>query len=130
MTSGFGDRYKVDIRRTGQNTGLLSAYSVEVNGSLSNIGQIEYGTLTYSPYLFARNLAGEMQNGAKGKLFRYVHKQRGETIRDMIPVRVGDVGYMYDIPTGRLFGNKGTGAFSFGLDKIPILSDAVEIEYI
>ena len=130
MTTGFGERYKVDIRRTGQNTSSLSAYSAEVNGSLSSIGQAEYATMPYSPYLFARNLAGEMQNGAKGKLFRYVHKQRGETMRDMIPVRVGDVGYMYDIPTGRLFGNKGTGDFTFGLDKIPILSDAVEIEYI
>lgn len=130
MTTGLTDRYKVDIRRTGQNANTISAYSAEVNGALSNITQYEYATMPYSPYLFARNLAGQMQNGAKGKLFRYTHKQRGETIRDMIPVRVGDVGYMYDIPTGRLFGNKGTGAFDFGLDKIPILSDAVEIDYI
>lgn len=130
MTTGFGDRYRVNVRRTGQNPYSLSAYSVQVNGNLSNITTFDFATLPYSPYLFARNLAGQVQNFAKGKLFRYVHKQRGETIRDMIPVRVGDVGYMYDIPTGRLFGNKGTGAFSFGLDKIPILSDAVEIEYI
>lgn len=77
MTTGFGDRYKVDVRRTGQNYNTLSAYSAEVNGSLSNITQFEFATMPYSPYLFARNLAGEAQDFGKGKLFRYVHKQRG-----------------------------------------------------
>ena len=36
---------------------------------------------------------------------------------DMIPVRVGQVGYMYDKVSGRLFGNAGTGAFILGPDK-------------
>ena len=36
---------------------------------------------------------------------------------DFIPVRVGDVGYMYDRISGQLFGNAGTGAFVIGPDK-------------
>ena len=36
---------------------------------------------------------------------------------DFIPVRVGDVGYMYDRISGQLFGNSGTGAFIIGPDK-------------
>ena len=36
---------------------------------------------------------------------------------DFIPVRVGDVGYMYDRVSGELFGNSGTGAFIIGPDK-------------
>lgn len=36
---------------------------------------------------------------------------------DFIPVRVGDVGYMYDRVSGQLFGNSGTGAFVIGPDK-------------
>ena len=36
---------------------------------------------------------------------------------DFIPVRVGDVGYMYDRISGQLFGNSGTGAFIVGPDK-------------
>ena len=36
---------------------------------------------------------------------------------DFIPVRVGDVGYMYDRVSGQLFGNSGTGAFIIGPDK-------------
>ena len=38
-------------------------------------------------------------------------------VRDFIPVRVGDVGYMYDRVSGQLFGNAGTGEFIIGPDK-------------
>ena len=34
----------------------------------------------------------------------------------MIPVRKGNVGYMFDRVSGKLFGNKGTGAFVIGPD--------------
>ena len=37
-------------------------------------------------------------------------------VRDLIPVRKGDAGYLYDRITGQLLGNAGTGAFSFGTD--------------
>ena len=36
---------------------------------------------------------------------------------DMIPVRVAQVGYMYDRISGRLFGNAGSGSFTLGPDK-------------
>lgn len=36
---------------------------------------------------------------------------------DLIPVRVGNVGYMYDKVSGKLFGNSGTGEFILGPDK-------------
>lgn len=39
------------------------------------------------------------------------------SIFDFIPVRVGDVGYMYDRVSGQLFGNQGTGEFIVGPDK-------------
>lgn len=38
-------------------------------------------------------------------------------VRDFIPVRVGNIGYMYDRVSGQLFGNSGTGAFIIGPDK-------------
>jgi hypothetical protein len=38
-------------------------------------------------------------------------------IADFIPVRVGQVGYMYDKVSGTLFGNAGTGNFILGPDK-------------
>lgn len=39
-------------------------------------------------------------------------------IRDLIPVRKDNVGYMYDRVSGRLFGNAGTGEFVLGPDII------------
>lgn len=43
---------------------------------------------------------------------------RGDVeLMNLIPVRKGDVGYMYDRVSGRLFGNSGTGAFIIGPDK-------------
>ena len=41
----------------------------------------------------------------------------GTLVRDLIPVRVGNVGYMYDRVSGQLFGNSGTGSFVLGPDK-------------
>ena len=38
-------------------------------------------------------------------------------IADYIPVRVGNVGYMYDKVSRQLFGNQGTGQFIIGPDK-------------
>lgn len=38
--------------------------------------------------------------------------------RDMIAVRKGGIGYMYDRVSGELFGNVGTGEFSLGPDKV------------
>lgn len=39
-------------------------------------------------------------------------------VRDFIPVRVGQVGYMYDKVSGELFGNSGSGSFTLGNDKL------------
>lgn len=36
---------------------------------------------------------------------------------DLVPVRVGQVGYMYDKVSHQLFGNQGTGSFILGPDK-------------
>jgi len=41
----------------------------------------------------------------------------GVLIRDLIPVRKGQVGYLFDRVSGALFGNAGTGAFIIGPDK-------------
>ena len=38
-------------------------------------------------------------------------------VRDLVPVRVGQVGYLFDRVSGELFGNAGTGAFVVGPDK-------------
>lgn len=51
---------------------------------------------------------------AKHKAFKIYNN--GILVRDFIPVRVGQVGYMYDKVSGQLFGNNGTGNFTLGND--------------
>lgn len=59
------------------------------------------------------NQSVDTQAGIIGKCTLYIGNR---VVRDFIPVRVGDVGYMYDRVSGKLFGNAGTGAFVLGAD--------------
>ena len=47
-------------------------------------------------------------------------------VRDMIPVRVGTKGYLYDCISGRLFGNSGSSDFILG----PDLGTRIDLEYL
>lgn len=56
-------------------------------------------------------------NKFKGAFFFFRLWKNDVLILDLIPVRVGQVGYMYDKVSGQLFGNQGTGSFILGADK-------------
>lgn len=56
-----------------------------------------------SGYLTSQNFIGRIYYVKIGNL-------------DLIPVRVGQVGYLYDKNTGTLYGNVGTGSFTLGPD--------------
>ena len=51
----------------------------------------------------------------------------GQVVGDFIPVRVGNVGYMYDKVSGKLFGNLGSGNFILGPDIVenPYVTDGL-----
>jgi hypothetical protein len=71
---------------------------------------------TLSMYLLARNSNGNAANFAVAKIGRTSINVGGVLLRDYIPVRVGQVGYMYDRVSKTLFGNSGTGSFTLGPD--------------
>lgn len=54
----------------------------------------------------------------KGKLYSVKITIENETVCDYIPVRIGNVGYMYDRVNRKLFGNAGTGTFVVGPDVV------------
>ena len=56
-------------------------------------------------------------SNTKGKMQSYKHVKDGVVVIELIPVRVGNVGYMYDKVSGKLFGNAGTGEFILGPDR-------------
>ena len=68
-------------------------------------------------WLFAINNNGSALVPHKGlRVFAFQIYDGNTLVRDFIPVRVGTVGYMYDRVSRKLFGNKGTGAFTIGPD--------------
>ena len=78
-------------------------------------------TLPFTPLYNIRlfGSAGVSADYAKfsGKLYFVKISQNQDVIMDLIPVRVGQVGYMYDKVSKQLFGNSGTGDFVLGPDK-------------
>jgi hypothetical protein len=83
-------------------------------------------TMTYTLTLFAFNDIGNIRasNGIC-RIAQFTAYNNGTKIMDMIPVRKGNIGYMYDKVTGQLFGNQGTGNFVLGPDIYDY-----EIEYL
>ena len=48
----------------------------------------------------------------EGKIYNaFIYDKNNEKILDLIPVRIGTTGYMYDKVSRKLFGNSGTGNF-------------------
>lgn len=62
------------------------------------------------------NHYGENNSNSKNE-FYYIKIYDGDTlVRDLIPVRVEQIGYMYDKISNQLFGNSGSGTFTLGPD--------------
>lgn len=64
----------------------------------------------------AAGMTGQIYSWS-GKMTMAKISQGSRVIMDLIPVRVGQTGYMYDKVSGQLFGNDGTGDFTLGNDK-------------
>jgi len=108
---------------------LITAFYDNQNRRTLEIGN---STLTGSAYNAS---SGEFvllripnESNCIGKLYGSKVYINSVLVRDLIPVRVGQVGYMYDKVTGRLFGNSGTGSFILGKDRLP--TGYTELEYI
>ena len=92
--------------------------SVDVDGTLLSKTYNAGTPSLLSMYLFARNRQDNgVGNFSKAKIYYCRIWSGGVLVRDFIPVRVGQVGYMYDQISGRLFGNSGSGDFTLGNDK-------------
>ncbi len=105
---GFGDNTVHIVEFNGME-------SVNVDGITKSITTSampdDLGTIV----MFAIRQNGSVTQKQAGKIYYCKFGQ----VRDFIPVRKGNVGYMYDKISGKLFGNSGTGSFSYGNDITP-----------
>lgn len=105
--------------------GVMRSYVSEGNGSKmyltkdnTTVNKSISGSLsTLSMYMFATNHSvNNATNFLSAKIAKIKITISGVLVRDYIPVRVGTTGYMYDKVSGTLFGNAGSGSFTYGND--------------
>ncbi len=114
----------IDTSTSDKPNGTFPCYLNYLNSKkfTSSVSQKEYDlpSLLFTP-LYNIRLFGSAGISAgyawwSGKI-HWAKISDGESIiMDLIPVRVGSVGYMYDKISGRLLGNDGTGNFVLGND--------------
>ena len=118
-----------DNSRVYRSTYNTSIHNLDFNGEShncywdgTNVGKTTAmpspSQMTSPIYLFGISASGALSNPAKVKIYSCkIYARGGSMVRDYIPVRVGQVGYMYDRVYGQLYGNQGTGSFILGADK-------------
>lgn len=127
--SGNNHKYYIKFGITGQQqiiyesntqpTGTVSVHiesgDIKVNGT--TVSTALYGSNFFNGncFLFLINQNGSAYSGTQ-KFPQRIRSFKIEGILDLIPVRRGNVGYMYDKVSGKLFGNAGTGQFILGND--------------
>lgn len=82
----------------------------------TNTVSVTSGTYSMSIYLFGRHIGTTTNGRCKMRLYGFTISEASSLIHDFIPVRIDQVGYLYDRVSGELFGNNGTGSFVLGQD--------------
>ena len=83
---------------------------------VTNFGNVDHATKSFGLFDFPQRDTESTPKSAISYCKMW-DKKDDNLMAELIPVRVGTVGYMYDRVSGRLFGNSGTGAFIIGPDK-------------
>ena len=111
-----GQRILVRFRRGNSNIEMTNETTGQT--SSSSFGSATYTNGSRSMYIFSGNTALEDLSHPACIRMYFCEIYDGSTIvRSFVPVRVGQVGYLFDRVSGTLFGNAGTGAFTIGPDK-------------
>ena len=121
----FSNQYIVSMSSyltSNENTIVFTKNGVTVNGTtISNSFSMGSDSIANNPLLFfARwdfnKKAVEFVGNTHFKFKSFYLKNNGSLVVDMIAVRVGQVGYMYDRVSQQLFPNAGSGNFIVGSD--------------
>lgn len=109
---GYVSIYTTD---TIMRTATMDKTKITINGTDYNYnGTVGIFSSTTSIKLFAGATGG---TGISTRIYYFKAYENGILVSDLIPVRVGQVGYMYDRVSEQLIGNAGTGNFTVGLDR-------------
>lgn len=59
-----------------------------------------------------------LQSSGRTRCYGCIITEGDKIVRDYVPVRIGQVGYLFDRVSGQLFGNAGTGTITVGNDTV------------
>lgn len=92
--------------------------SITINGTSYSPSNLASGTANNNNIaLFNRSITNPNTTRNIGlRIYSCQIRDNGVLVRDFIPVRVGQVGCLYDKISGELFENNGTGSFTLGND--------------
>ena len=117
---GVSDAVKSDASPTALHTfkggSVNGTNSLDVDGAVETIAFLGAYPANLNLWLFARNREGVVGNQSSAKLYYCKIWNGGNLVFDAYPVRVGNVGYLYDTVSGQLLGNSGSGNFILGND--------------
>lgn len=115
--------YSSTVGTSGSGGGYSGVVGQEIEIIISTTGKTINGTFTAMSRPLTANITAFRIFAGYRNDYRYpvkiksFHVISGSTLLyDLIAVRVGTVGYMYDKVSGNLFGNNGTGSFTVGAD--------------
>lgn len=94
--------YELEVRSTGTN-------------ATSYVNNSQKSTKAISPFTTTGTVRTTIEY-AGTRIYAIKITKNSIPIRDMIPVRVGQVGCMYDKVSGKFFANQGSGSFTLGPD--------------
>ena len=103
----------------GKNHILFSNGSIVINDTIAYSGVNTSGldSMTKTMILFAYRRVSTITGFSQVRVYAFRIKTGDTNEIDMCPVRVGDVGAMYDTVSEELFYNQGSGEFLIGPDK-------------
>lgn len=125
---GYGNAFTNSVNTYSQGWVTLRSYNanskhnvdINSNGITETVivSNVQSFTNTQPVYLFGMNNNGSLLTSFQcvGRVKYCKLYNNGTLVCDLIPVRVGQTGYMYDKVSRQLFGNNGTGNFTLGND--------------
>lgn len=94
-------------------------FTIPLNNVETNLPTLPF-TPTTDIRLFGSSGLNASYTKWTGKIYACKISQNNNIVMDLIPVRVGNVGYMFDCVSKKLFANAGTGSFTLGQDIVPV----------
>lgn len=131
-TDENSNAYRI-IRNNTSNTSILvyngrkaggggTTFSINVGNTYNIKLYPTYGTINNTNIAYSSSKGNQNKNSlklfnhTKERIYYFKIIKEDTVILDLIPVRIGSVGYMYDKVSDTLFGNSGTGSFILGPD--------------